>query len=132
MATKKVHNKAKQILSNKEHKSIEQVEQDLQMKLQAAAQRLRKCTNRNEGFHQNKLFQEDAKKFYRQFSKECVTVSDPPSLEKIEEFWRDILENEVIPAVDTNWIKQEEQVFKDVSTEEWEDFTISEIQNIIK
>ena len=42
MATKKVHNKAKQISCNHEHKSIEQVEQDLQMKLQATAQRLRR------------------------------------------------------------------------------------------
>ena len=31
-----------------------------------------------------------------------------------------------------NWIRQEEQLLKDVNTGEWKDFTISEIQNIIK
>ena len=93
---------------------------------------MRRYANRNEGFHQNKIFQEDAKKFYCQLSKQCEAISDPPSLEKIEGFWRGILEDEVIHNTDANWIRQEEQLFKDVSTEEWEDFTNPEIQNIVK
>ena len=79
MSTKKVHIKAKQIFSNHEHKSFEQVEQDLQIKLQATAQRLRRYTKRNEGFHQNKPFQVDAKKFYRKWSKQRETVIDSSS-----------------------------------------------------
>ena len=45
-------------------------------------------------FRQNKIFKEDAKKFYRELDKKKIDVEEPPPIEDIEKFWSKIWENE--------------------------------------
>ena len=45
---------------------IDELEQNITMKLQVKAQRLKRYSKRNDQFHQNRIFKNDAKKFYRQ------------------------------------------------------------------
>ena len=47
-------------------------------------QRYEKC---GKFYHQNLIFKNDAKKFYREIGKEKVTVNETPAINDIERFW---------------------------------------------
>ena len=56
------------------------------MKIQAKAQRLRRYAKRGKQNNQNRLFNNDRKKFYRSLGNDGITVKNPPSKEEIEQF----------------------------------------------
>ena len=61
--------------------------------IQAKAQRIRRFEKRAKFFRQNKTFRQDhAKKFYRELSKKRIHVTEPPTLDEVEEFWANIME----------------------------------------
>ena len=74
----------------KTKKDSEAIMEILKMKIQAKAQRLRRYAKRSKQCNQNRLFNNDRKKFYRSLGKE-IKVKNPPSKEEIEQVWRGIL-----------------------------------------
>ena len=60
--------------------------------IQAKAQRIRRFEKRAKFFRQNKTFRQDhAKKFYRELGKKRIHVTEPPTLDEVEEFWANIM-----------------------------------------
>jgi len=69
---------------------IPSIKEELKQKLQVKAQRLRRYEKRSKFFRQNKIFETDAKKFYREISKSSISVKKIPSEEEVQEFWSKI------------------------------------------
>lgn len=119
-------------LKRKYKEDLVTMEQVIKMKLQAKAQRLRRYTKRSDHYHQNKLFNEDPGKFYRQINNQKSEISEPPSQEHIENFWKGILEKDVSHNENATWIKEEKQRYQHVKMEAWQDLTIEDVNKVIK
>ena len=78
----------------------------LKQQIQAKAQRIRRFEKRAKFFRQNKIFKQDAKKFYRELGKKRIDVTEPPTLYEVEEFWASIWENDKIHNENAEWIKR--------------------------
>ena len=65
--------------------------------LQAKSQRLRRYDKRQKFFHQNKTYEQNAEKFYRELGKKNVIIHQVPERESIESFWSSIWEEEKHP-----------------------------------
>ena len=70
---------------------IPSIKEELKQKIQVKAQRERRFDKRNKFYRQNKIFQADAKKFYREIGKNQVMVKETPYKDSIENFWKEIL-----------------------------------------
>ena len=70
---------------------IPSIKEKLKQKIQVKAQRERRFDKRNKFYRQNKIFQADAKKFYREIGKNQVMVKETPYKDSIENFWKEIL-----------------------------------------
>ena len=57
----------------KEEHQISTIKEELKQKLQCKAQKLRRFIKRNNFYRQNKIFEIDAKKFYREIGKKYCT-----------------------------------------------------------
>ena len=68
------------------------IKEELKQKIQVKAQRERRFDKRNKFYRQNKIFQTDAKKFYREMGKNQVMVKDTPPKDSVEKFWKGIWE----------------------------------------
>lgn len=108
--------------------SITTTKENLKQKMQVKAQRLRRFDKRNKFFRQNKIFQTDAKKFYRELGKSKIEIEEPPKTEEMEEFWKKIWENEKNFNSEAEWIGREEERMSDVREQEWEPITVKELQ----
>ena len=111
---------------------IDELEQNITMKLQVKAQRLKRYSKRNDQFHQNRIFKNDAKQFYRQITARQIKVTNPPEQQAVELFWKDILENEKSYNVEANWIDVEETLYKEMKSPEWKKLEINEMTTVIK
>ena len=58
--------------------------------MKVKAQGERRFDERNKFYRQNKIFQTDAKKFYRETRKHQVMVEGTPPKDSIEKFWKGI------------------------------------------
>ena len=59
-------------------KQIDELENNVRMKLKAKAQRLRRYSKRSSQFQQNKLFVDDQKNVYREINKDQIEVRNKP------------------------------------------------------
>jgi hypothetical protein len=66
---------------------MEELEQNIKMKLQANAHQVRKYTDRCNHYQKNKLFIEDAKKFYCQINNQKAGVQEPPTRQQTEHYF---------------------------------------------
>ena len=124
--------KTEKIMQKYKMDDATELSRTLKMKMQAKAQRLRRYTKRANQFHQNKLFQENGKKFYRELNQKQKPVIEPPSKLSIEGFWRDILEDDRMHNFEASWIRRETATYKNVVTEIWKDFSTEEVKETIK
>lgn len=106
--------------------------QDIKMRLQARAQRLRRYGERCQQFVQNKLFREDTKKFYSHLNKHQEITSEPPSQHSVETFWREILEDDAQHNSKATWIREEEGSFQRVKPQEWSELGTNDVLKAIK
>ena len=63
---------------------VDELEQNITMKLQVKAQRLKRYSKRNDQFHQNRTFKNDANKFYRQITARQIKVINPPEQQAVD------------------------------------------------
>ena len=129
--TKKIRRKLKTILKRHKITADEQLiacKEDLKQALQAKAHRLRRYTKRSEQYKQNKMFREDAKRFYRELGKKTIQIEKPPDTGEVKMFWQNILEQEVKHNEGAQWIKDHEKELQQINQMEWKDLTVEELR----
>ena len=86
-----------------------QLIEELKPKISAKTQRLAKSKKRQDEYYHNKLFKTDCKEFYNRLGKTYRIVKDAPDKERIENFWREIYEKQVMHSGEVCWIKDQDQ-----------------------
>ncbi len=86
-----------------------QLIEELKQKISATTQRLARYKKRQDQYYHNKLFETDCKKFNNHLGKTYPIVKDAPDKEKIENFWREIYEKQVMHNGEACWIKDQDQ-----------------------
>ena len=86
---------------------ITTLKEDLKQNLQAKVQQLRQYTERSKQYRQNKMFREDARRFYRELGKKTIKIQKPPDIGEVKKFWQNILEQEISHHEDAQWIKDQ-------------------------
>ena len=127
--------KARKVLRKyniKDREQIAVIKEELKQKLQVKAQRLRRFNKRTKFYRQNKIFETDAKKFYREIGKETITVENVPSAEEVTEFWNKIWGEEKEHNQNVKWIQDLENNSTDIQEQEWENITTNEIKEALK
>ena len=111
---------------------IPSIREELKQKLQVKAQRLHRFDKRNKFFRQNKIFETDAKKFYREIGKNTISVEEIPSEERVREFWESIWGNVKTHKEDAEWIRKLKDENEELHEQEWEDIQIEEVQEALR
>ena len=107
---------------------ITALKEDLKQNLQAKTQQLRRYSKRSKQYRQNKMFREDAKRFYRELGKKTIKIQKPPDIGEVKKFSQNILEQEISHHEDAQWIKDQQEELKDINQMEWKDFTVEELR----
>ena len=76
--------------------SLAQLIEELKQKISAKTQRLASYKERQDQYYHNKLFKTDCKQFYNRLGETYHIVKDAPDKERIENFWGEIYENQVM------------------------------------
>ena len=129
------HRKITRVLSQLKCKSeadIPSIIEKIKQKIAAKTQRIRRYEKRGKQFRQNKLFKDNAKQFYREIGKKQIDVTEPPIFTEIEGFWSRIWENEKVHNEVAEWIRDQEELYKDQQCQETNDITINEVRTAIK
>ena len=107
------------------------VVEKLKQQLQAKSQRLRRYDKQQKFFHQNKTYEQNAKKFYRELGKKNVIIHQAPEKESVENFWSSIWEEEKHHNVNAEWIRQLESDNQNIPEQIWSDISIEETKTAI-
>lgn len=99
--------------------------------IQAKAQRIRRFTKRNKFYQHNKLFKENAKKFYRNLGKKTVEIKEPPNMVEVETFWSNIWEKPKFYNREAVWINKIENELSNKNQQEWLGITLEETKQAI-
>ncbi|XP_042889217.1 uncharacterized protein LOC122264411 [Penaeus japonicus] len=108
--------------------SLEIAKETNTQKMQLKAQRLRRYDKRTKFYRQNKIFKTDAKKFYREIGKNKIDIKDPPEMDKVEDFWKDIWGKEKTLNAETPWLGREEERMREVEQQDWVEITVKELE----
>ena len=112
--------------------NIPNVVEKLKQQLQAKSQRLRWYDKRLKFFHQNKTYEQNAKKFYRELGKKNVLIHQVPEKESVENVWSSIWEEEKHHNINAEWIRQQENDNQNIPEQIWLDISIEETKIAIK
>ncbi|XP_065067405.1 uncharacterized protein LOC135692976 [Rhopilema esculentum] len=127
--------KARKVLRKYKIKSKDQVpaiQEELKQKLQVKAQRLRRYIKRNKFYRQNKIFETDPKKFYREIGKSDFTLDEIPSEGQICEFWNNIWGKEKRHNENSEWLNIFESNTNNIPEQEWGEIKVEEIQKALR
>ena len=111
---------------------IPSIREGLKQKLQVKAQRLRTFDKRNKFFRQNKIFETDAKKFYREKGKNTISVEEIPSEKRVRVFWESIWGNVKTHKEDAEWLRKLKDKNEELHEQEWEDIQIEDVQDALR
>ena len=79
----------------------------LKQKIQVKAQRIRRFEKRTKFFRQNRLFENNEKKFYREMGTKQLIVKDPPTQYNLKKFW------ESTPGEKGRWLQPRSDMAKE-------------------
>ena len=79
----------------------------LKMEVKSKVKRTRRLEKTRKRLCQNRLFQRDAGRFYRELGKQTIQVTFPPSESEIEQYWGGILETEVHHNESAFWMRRQ-------------------------
>ena len=79
----------------------------LKMELKSKVERIRRLEKNRKRLSQNRLFQRDAGRFYRELGKQTIQVTSPPSESEIEQYWGGILETEIHHNESAFWLRRQ-------------------------
>ncbi|XP_063588611.1 uncharacterized protein LOC134765758 [Penaeus indicus] len=112
-----------------DEKSLLPAKETIKQKIQVKAQRLRRFDKRTRFYRQNKIFQTDAKKFYREIGKGTINVEEPPVEEDMTNFWNGIWGKEKEFNSEAEWIKREQERMNEVEQQQWDEITVIKLRN---
>ena len=78
------------------------------------------------------VFKTDAKKFYREVGKETIRVVEIPSIEEVEEFWKNIWSNDKTFNETAEWTETIEQGNEHIEEQQWIDISTEEVEKALK
>ena len=78
--------------------------ESLKQRLSATSYRLKRFKKRQLHYNQNYTFENNPQKAYRELREERVEITNPPTKEEIENFWRSIYENDKSYNDNAQWI----------------------------
>ena len=119
------------IYSIKGNDGIDNVKERLKQEIQAKAQRIKRCEKRSKFFHQNLIFRENRKTFYRELGKKEIQIADHAEKCEIENVWKNIMEKDKKHNENGPWIKEIEDANKIIKVQEWNEITPEEVQQAI-
>ena len=105
-------------------RQIPSIKEELKQKLQVKAQRLRRYEKRSKFFRQNKIFETDAKTFYREINKLSLSAEKIPSEEEVQEYWSKIWRNEKSYKQTAAWLSDLDRNTNNIRKQEWENITV--------
>jgi membrane protein insertase Oxa1/YidC/SpoIIIJ len=70
--------------------NLDQLTEGVKQNVSAKTQRLSRCRERQNQYHQNKLFSTDCKKFYNHLMQTYPNVKYAPDNQQVENFWKEI------------------------------------------
>ena len=108
------------------------IKEELKQKLQVKAQRLRRYIKRNKFYRQNKIFETDTKKFYREIRKSDITLNEIPSKGLTCEFWINIWGKEKRHNENAEWLNIFESNSNNIREQDWEEIKVEEIQKALR
>ena len=107
--------------------------QKQRMLLSSLCKKLRTKNDRRERFKNNKMFRQKQKAFYAKLrGQETNTISDPPTKESMNSFWKGILEDNAKHNQEAGWLKAEKEAMADVEEAKWMDISEGEMNERIK
>lgn len=109
-----------------------EVQETLKQKIQAKAQRIRRYEKRVKFFRQNKTFQSNARRFYRELNGGPVQVEAPPDKEKVKSFWQGIWGVERKHNLASNWLPKIRKNMRQVPKQKWDSIKTSELASSLK
>jgi len=71
-------------------REVAQLTETLKQKVQAKAQRIRKCEKKETQYSQNKRFKEETKNLYGNMGMKNIETRQPPSMAKAESCWKSL------------------------------------------
>jgi hypothetical protein len=71
-------------------REVGQLTETLKQKVQAKIQRSGRYEKRETQYSQNKMFNEDTKKFYRNLGMKNIEARQPPSMAEAETYWKSL------------------------------------------
>ena len=83
---------------------LEQKKVELGLQITALAKRIKNADEKYERKKQNHKFETNQKLFYREIREEKINVERIPSKTEVEEFWRNLYENEMKYKVEPDWL----------------------------
>ena len=123
--------KLKRKFKIKDPREIPSLKEELKQKMQAKAQRMRRFEKRSKFFRQNKIFETDAKRFYREIGKNQVNVEKVPNKNDIEKFWSGIWGEEKYFNENAEWIDRTTEKNEGVQQQGWDCFTLDELKKAL-
>ena len=102
------------------------IKEELKQKIQLKAQRERQLDKRSKFFRQNKIFQTDAKTFYREIGKNQVMLKEKAPKDSIENFLKGIWGEKKAYDMSASCIGNMEKGKKKVKEQEWQNITVLE------
>ena len=107
---------------------VPNIKEELKQKMQVNVQRERQFDKCNKFYRQNKIFQVDAKIFYREIGKNQVMVKEAPPRDSVEKFWKWIWGEEKACNISASYIENVEKENEKINEQEWENITIFELK----
>ena len=104
----------------------------LKQKISLKSQRLRRYDKRTKFYRQNKIFQTDAKKLYREIGNQKIEVSKPPDMKDVEEFWKTIWCGDKKFNENAQWLERERNKMNHIEQQQWEDICVEELKGTLK
>jgi hypothetical protein len=97
--------------------------------VQAKALRIRRYEKRETQYSQNKMFEEDIKKFYRNVGMKNIEAQEPTSMAEAETYWKSLWGEEAQHNERVEWIGREQK--RKISHMDWRSIQITEITSYL-
>ena len=92
------------------NQSITELKEIIRKQMQAKAQGIRRFEKRSKFCRQNKIFEEDAKRFYRELGRKSIEINEPPEMQEVENFWSKLWKGVRTHNSSASWIKDQEKI----------------------
>ena len=112
--TAEMHNKYRITSEVKRISTLESLKQ----RLSATSYRLKRFKKRQLHYNQNYTFENNPQKGYRELREERVEITNPPTEEEIENFWRPTYENDKSLNDNVQWINDHIKYIDTLNLEE--------------